>query len=55
MNRVIKLDNIQIAKEESRELQRLLNESYIRLQNEYEKNGGMSLWQYVWYLVGYIV
>lgn len=55
MNRIVKMDNLDIAKEESKELQRLLNESYIRLQREYEKKGGMNWWQYVCYLIGYIV
>lgn len=55
MNRVIEMDRLDIAKEESMELQRLLNESYIRLEEEYKKKGGMNWWQYIWYLVGYIV
>ena len=37
MNRVIEMDRLDIAKEESMELQRLLNESYIRLEEEYKK------------------
>ena len=48
-------EKIDILKEETQDLQRLLKESYIRLEREYEKKGGQTWWEYVWYLFGYVV
>ena len=48
-------DKLSIAKEETRDLQRLLNESYVRLEAEYEKKGGKTWWELFWYMFGYIV
>jgi hypothetical protein len=50
-----KRDKLSIAKEESQDLQTLLQESYIRLEHEYAKQGGRTWWEYVWYLFGYVV
>ena len=47
-------EKIEILKEETKDLQRLLKESYLRLEIEYQKNGGQSWWQYFWYLFGYV-
>ncbi len=48
-------EKIDILREETQDLQRLLKDSYIRLEIEYQKKGGLTWWQYVWYLFGYVV
>lgn len=48
-------EKIDILREETQDLQRLLKDSYIRLEIEYQKKGGQTWWQYVWYLFGYVV
>lgn len=48
-------EKIDILREETQDLQRLLKDSYIRLEIEYQKKGGQTWWQYVWYLFGYVI
>ena len=48
-------DKLSIRKEETRDLQRLLKESYERLEREYENEGGQTWWEWVCYMVGYVV
>jgi hypothetical protein len=48
-------EKIDILREETQDLQRLLKESYIRLEIEYQKKGGQTWLQYIWYFFGYIV
>ena len=48
-------DELSRIKEQTRDLQTLLQESYIRLEREYEEKGGRTLWEYVWYFLGYVV
>jgi len=50
-----KRGKLSIAKEETRDLQTLLQESYIRLEREYYQKGGQTWWEYVWYFFGYVV
>ena len=52
-NKRCRYDKLWYAKEEVKDLERLLNEARIRLNNEFENNGGRSWWQYMWYLFGY--
>ena len=46
-------DMLWCAKEEVKDLERLLEEARIRLNKEYEKNGGRSWWEYMWFMLGY--
>lgn len=48
-------DKLDKLKEETKDLQRLLKDSYIRLEYEYQKKGGQTWWEYVWYFFGYVV
>lgn len=48
-------DKLSVRKEETRDLQRLLQESYERLEREYQKKGGLNWWEWVWYMCGYVV
>ena len=50
-----KRDRLSISKEEIRDLQQLLKESYERLEREYQKKGGQTWWQWVWYICGYVI
>ncbi len=52
-NKRCRYDKLWYAKEEVKDLERLLNEARIRLNNEFENNGGRSWWQYMWYWLGY--
>ena len=52
-NKRCRYDKLWCAKEEVRDLERLLEEARIRLNNEYENNGGRSWWEYMWFLLGY--
>lgn len=42
-----------IAKEQVKDLERLLKEAQDNLNLEYEKNGGRNWWQWFWFLFGY--
>ena len=44
-----------IAKEEVKELERLLLEAKERLDDEYAKSGGRSWWEKFWYFLGYTI
>ena len=46
-------DKLWIAKEEVKDLERLLKEAEERLNLEYEKIGGRTWWQWMWYIIGY--
>jgi hypothetical protein len=46
-------DKLWYAKEEVKDLERLLQEAQDRLNKEYNNIGGRSWWQYLWYIVGY--
>ena len=46
-------DKLWYAKEEVKDLERLLLEAQIRLDKEYEKNGGRTWYQWFWYVLGY--
>ena len=46
-------DKLWIAKEEVKDLERLLREAEERLNLEYEKVGGRTWIEWVWYLLGY--
>jgi len=52
-NKRCRYDKFWIAREEVKDLERLLEEAKFRLNNEYQTRGGRSWWEYVWYLVGY--
>ena len=41
------------AKEEVKDLERLLQEAQLRLDIQYDYIGGRSWMQYFWYLLGY--
>ena len=46
-------DKLWYAKEEVKDLERLLQEAQFRLDIQYDYIGGRSWWQYFWYLLGY--
>mgnify|MGYP006111162403 FL=1 len=46
-------DKLWIAKEEVKDLERLLEEAQRRLNNEYDNIGGRTWWQWVWYIAGW--
>ena len=46
-------DKLWYAKEEVKDLERLLQEAQLRLHIQYDHIGGRSWWQYLWYLFGY--
>ena len=46
-------DKLWYAKEEVKDLERLLLEAQIRLNREYNNVGGRSWVQYFWYIFGY--
>lgn len=46
-------DKLWIAKEEVKDLERLLEEAQRRLNNEYENIGGRTWWQWIWYMAGW--
>ena len=48
-------EKLDILKEETQDLQRLLKDSYLRLEIEYQRKGGQTWWQYLWYMFGYVV
>jgi len=48
-----KKDRLWCAKEEVKDLERLLDEAKMRLDIEYARLGGRSWWQYIWYLLGW--
>ena len=46
-------DKLWYAKEEVKDLERLLKEAKYRLEQEYQKRGGRSWLEYFWYFFGY--
>ena len=46
-------DKLWVAKEEVKDLERLLKEAQERLDEEYENIGGRNLIQWLWYILGY--
>jgi len=48
-------DKLWCAREEVKDLERLLTEAKYRLDQEYVRMGGRSWWQYIWFLLGYYV
>ena len=52
-NKRCRYDKLWYAKEEVKDLERLLNAARTRLNNEFENNGGRTWWQYMWYWLGY--
>ena len=46
-------DKLWIAKEEVKDLERLLEEAQRRLNNEYDNIGGRTWWQWIWYMAGW--
>ena len=46
-------DKLWIAKEEVKDLERLLEEAQRRLNQEYDNIGGRPWWQWVWYMAGW--
>jgi len=46
-------DKLWIAKEEVKDLERLLEEAQRRLNNEYDNIGGRTWWQWIWYIAGW--
>ena len=46
-------DKLWCAREEVKDLERLLQEAQLRLNIQYDHIGGRSWWQYLWYLFGY--
>ena len=46
-------DKLWIAKEEVKDLERLLEEAQRRLNVEYENIGGRTWWQWWWYILGW--
>ena len=46
-------DKLWIAKEEVKDLERLLEEAQRRLNVEYENIGGRTWWQWIWYMAGW--
>jgi hypothetical protein len=46
-------DKLWYAKEEVKDLERLLEEAQLRLNIQYDYIGGRSWWQYLWYIFGY--
>lgn len=52
-NRMNYRNKLWCAKEEVRDLERLLEEAKMRLDIEFENNGGRSFWEWVWRWLGY--
>ena len=52
-NKRIRYNKLWIAKEEVKDLERLLREAQDRLTKEYEKMGGRTWWQHIWYMLGW--
>ena len=48
-------DKLWCIKEEVKDLERLLEEAKERLNEEYNRIGGRSLWEWAWYMLGYYV
>ena len=46
-------DKLWYAKEEVKDLERLLEEAQNRLNQEYENRGGRTWWQWTWYIFGW--
>jgi hypothetical protein len=46
-------DKLWFAKEEVKDLERLLKEANCRLNLEYERSGGRNFWQLIWYFLGF--
>ena len=52
-NKRLQYNKLWIAKEEVKDLERLLKEAQERLTKAYERNGGRTWWQHFWYLFGW--
>lgn len=52
-NKRLQYNKLWIAKEEVKDLERLLTEARDRLTKEYEKIGGRTWWQQIWYIFGW--
>ena len=48
-------DKLWYVKEEVKDLERLLEEARARLNEEYDRTGGRSLWEWAWYMLGYYI
>ena len=48
-------DKLWYVKEEVKDLEILLQEAKGRLNKEYENIGGRSVWELVWYMMGYYI
>ena len=46
-------DKLWYAREEVKDLERLLEEAQNRLNREYENMGGSTWWQWAWYMFGW--
>ena len=46
-------DKLWYAKEEVKDLERLLTEAQERLDREYKRIGGRTWWQWTWYILGW--
>ena len=46
-------DKLWYAKEEGKDLERLLMEAQERLDREYKRIGGRTWWQWTWYILGW--
>ena len=46
-------DKLWYAKEEVKDLERLLTDAQERLNREYQRIGGRSWWQWTWYILGW--
>jgi len=52
-NRMNYRNKLWCAKEEVKDLERLLEEAKLRLDREFENNGGRNFWEWVWRWLGY--
>ena len=48
-------DKLWYVKEEVKDLERLLEQARERLNEEYDRVGGRSVWEWAWYMLGYYV
>jgi len=46
-------NKLECAKVEIMELERLLREAKLRLDYEYEKKGGRTWYEWLWWMIGY--
>ena len=48
-------DKLWYVEEEVKDLERLLQEAKEHLNKEYDNIGGRSVWEWVWYMMGYYI